>query len=61
VTEGGATGQSQGGRPTINQDLTFARGPSADTVRAEIVDQRLNALAASYLAELRASAIIQRQ
>lgn len=61
VAEGGAAGQTGSSRPAINQDLTFARGPSADTVRGEIVDQRLNALAASYLAELRASAIIQRQ
>jgi len=61
VAEGGAAGQTATPRPAIDQDLTFARGPSADTVRAEIVDQRLNALAASYLAELRASAIIQRQ
>ncbi len=47
-------------RPAVDKDLGFGRGPSADTMRSEIVDQRLGALANAYLAELRAEAVITR-
>ncbi|MCV2870507.1 peptidylprolyl isomerase [Defluviimonas sp. WL0002] len=47
-------------RPRIDDKLGFARGPSTDVVRSELVDQRLSALAGTYLAELRANAIITR-
>ncbi|MCT8328644.1 peptidylprolyl isomerase [Albidovulum sediminis] len=47
-------------RPTLDKALGFDRGPSLDTVRAEVVDQRLSALAGIYLAELRAEAVITR-
>lgn len=46
--------------PRIDAALTLGRGPSTETLRAELTDQRLNALAISYLAELRASAVINR-
>ena len=47
-------------RPHVDKDLGFARGPSPDTVRTEITDQRLSQMAANYLAELRANAVITR-
>ncbi|PPB81619.1 periplasmic chaperone for outer membrane proteins SurA [Albidovulum inexpectatum] len=46
--------------PAVNPELGFGQGPSRDQVREELTNQRLAALAAGYLEELRANAIIVR-
>lgn len=46
--------------PRMTDDLTFAFGPSSDTVISEITNRRLGGLAEAYMAELVADAVIIR-
>lgn len=46
--------------PRINEDAGFAKGPSRDTVRAELLNRKLGDAADAYLAELQANALIRR-
>lgn len=51
---------SRADAPAIDPELGFGRGPGRDQIREELTNQRLAALAAGYLEELRANAIIVR-
>lgn len=46
--------------PRINLDLGFGKGPTRAQLREELINQRLGGMADSYLARLRAEAIIRR-
>lgn len=46
--------------PRINEDAGFAKGPSRDAVRAELLNRKLSDTADGYLAELKADALIRR-
>ena len=46
--------------PRLNEDAGFAKGPSRDAVRAELLNRKLSDAADAYLAELQANALIRR-
>ncbi len=46
--------------PRINEDAGFAKGPSREVVRAELLNRKLGDTADAYLAELKANALIRR-
>lgn len=46
--------------PRINEDAGFAKGPSRDAVRAELLNRKISDAADAYLAELQADALIRR-